>query len=149
MIDRQDRVNAPSKRSLRALHTPRLSPATRSKRTNDPLALPPSMDGPRAQSSDSRRWLDLVAAYGAQLGPERMTQEQTRALLSNLIGLTLISERITGDLNTDPSHLIQLGQAISKLLGELGLRPDQRDSRDATPAPRDFARAFDKQKAAT
>ncbi len=73
-----------------------------------------------------------------------MRLEQTRVLLSNLVGLTLISERITGDPATEASHLIQLNQAISKLLGELGLSPSSAPQPDKPVNPLDFAKAFDK-----
>jgi hypothetical protein len=63
-----------------------------------------------------------------------MQREQTRILLSNLVGLTLIAERIAGDPETDPSHLIQLSQSIRGLLSELGLSP-----RADAKAPADLA----------
>jgi hypothetical protein len=67
------------------LSTPK-SRFTKSRTTNDPLALPPGLSGVTAEG---RRWLDLVAAYQEQVGA-RMRQENVRALVGSLVSLTLI-----------------------------------------------------------
>ena len=58
----------------------------RAHRTNSPLELPAALRG-RGQTPEGRRWRDLCRHYGSRLGPERLADEATRALLLNLIDL--------------------------------------------------------------
>ena len=146
----QDQPEAPSNSGLDVRLPPevakRVTPTTRSKKTNDVLALPPGLNG---TTSAGRRWKDLVAAYQEQLGA-RMQREGVRALVSSLVSLTLINERLNAEVArgepVDPNHVIQVSQTISKLLSELGLNAKP-EPRDATPAPLDYAQAFDQRKA--
>jgi len=109
----------------------------RAARTNDPLRLP---DGMRGMSAQGRRWRDLVGFYAAQLG-ERIKQEQVRALVSSLVSMTLISERlndrVTRGEEVDPNHLIQLSQSLLRLLSELGLGAAPHESDAPEPSLRD------------
>ena len=106
---------------------------TRSRRTNDPLALPP---GVRGTTAEGRRWLDLVAAYQEWLGA-RMRHEHVRALVASLVSLTLINERLNAEIargeSVDPNQVIQTAQTITRLLAALGLHA-------TTPPPLDVTR---------
>ena len=65
----------------------------RARRTNFPLEPPEALRG-RGQSPEGRRWTDLCRAWGQRLGHERLADEGTRALLLNLISITLHIERM-------------------------------------------------------
>jgi hypothetical protein len=95
----------------------------RSRRTNSPLELPAALRG-KGQSPEGRRWRDLCRFYGSRLGPERLADEATRALLLNLIWLSLELERIR-DLPTSqrpPVHTsLHMSQEQRTLLQQLGL----------------------------
>lgn len=102
------------------------APATRSAfvraaRTNNPLAPPAGLD-PR--SPEGRRWRDLARYFGQRLGAERLRDEAQRALLLNLVSITLEIERIrdTPTATQPQVHTrLHLMQEQRCLLAELGL----------------------------
>jgi hypothetical protein len=116
---RPDATSAPSSRSATARA---VRPATlRSKRSNDPLAMPVGLD-PR--SSEGRRWRDLALAYSAQLG-ERMKCDGVGTQLRSLLWLSLELDRMTADRLTGkpvPLHtVLHCAQEVRALLTALGL----------------------------
>jgi hypothetical protein len=95
----------------------------RSRRTNDPLALPTGIHG---HSSEGRRWRDLVRNYSAQLG-DRAYEAPVRALLSALVACTLrleqLEEATARGEDTNADQLVHLAHTVRRLLSELGLAP--------------------------
>jgi hypothetical protein len=94
----------------------------RARRTNYPLEPPAALRG-KGQSPEFRRWRDLCRFYGQRLGAERLKDEGARALLLNLISLTLQLERIRDlPLAQQPRlesqlHLIQEHRTLLAALG--------------------------------
>lgn len=81
------------------------------------------------RSSEGRRWRDLIRHYGSRLGPERLADEATRALLLNLVSLTLKLE--THQLKPETQlHFIQQQRT---LMQDLGLSEPKGEVRRATP----------------
>jgi hypothetical protein len=102
----------------------------RAKRTNSPLELPEALRG-RGQSPEGRRWRDLCRFYGNKLGAERLADEGTRALLLNLLWVTLRLERVRDTAVGDqpPTHtVLHLCQEQRTLLQELGLSAPTRSN---------------------
>jgi hypothetical protein len=100
----------------------------RAARTNSPLELPAALRG-KGQTPEGRRWRDLCRHYGSRLGPERLADEGTRALLLNLIWLTLELERIRDapPAQRPPIHtLLHTAQEQRALLQQLGLSESTR-----------------------
>jgi hypothetical protein len=97
-------------------------PTARSKLSNNPLLRP---EGVSAQSNAGRRWRDLASYYGKVLGPERLSREDIRAKLRNVIWLTLETEQLrTERLCGRPvsiHQVLHLSQELKALLGDLGL----------------------------
>jgi hypothetical protein len=95
----------------------------KARRTNSPLEPPAALRG-KGQSAEYRRWNDLCRHYGTRLGSKRLADEGTRALLLNLIWVTLQIERIR-DLppTQQPKPETQLHQLQEQraLLQALGL----------------------------
>jgi hypothetical protein len=146
-----DRVAMPTDHNptTAAAPAPR-SAYTRSARTNS-LVPPPGLN-PR--SSEGRRWRDLCHYYGQRLGPQCLADEAIRALLLNLIDLTLELERIR-DLppaqQPRAETRLHLQQEQRTLLAQLGLsaatrsdaQPARSDPPDPDPPdPLDYAREY-------
>jgi hypothetical protein len=119
----------------------RKRPVSRSRLTNDPLALPAGLRGTTAQG---RRWLDLVAAYQERLGA-RMRHEHVRALVASLVSFSLLNERLNAEVargeKVNPQHVIQITQAITCLLDKLGLHGRDSAPFDVTPYLRNLGDA--------
>jgi hypothetical protein len=101
----------------------------RAARTNHPLEPPAALRG-RGQSAEFRRWRDLCHHFGQRLGPKRLADEATRALLLNLIWVTLQIERMRdAPLAQQPPTHTQLHcvQEQRTLLQALGLNAGRND----------------------
>jgi hypothetical protein len=117
----------------------------RAHRTNSPLELPAALRG-RGQSPEGRRWRDLCRHYGGKLGAERLADEATRALLLNLVDLTLRLERIRDSAQQPTTHtVLHLCQEQRTLLQQLGLseRSHGNNNGDSGPDLHDYLRSKD------
>jgi len=106
----------------------------RAHKTNNILTPPPGVQG-----AELRRWRDLLGHYVGLLG-DRIRQEQCRVLVTQLVSLTLLAERLQEQIArkepVDPNYLIQSSQTIMRLLVELGLDPSPQSPAQSPAAPR-------------
>lgn len=87
------------------------------------------------RTRDARRFRDLVASFSESLGGEAALGEADKALVRNAAALAVKSERMQAAIvkgeDVDLEGLTRLSNCVSRVLGQLGVK---RERRDTTPS---------------